>query len=661
MPRSVGQSIVHALTRSCLLPLTLGILCVVLIAVPVSIGNHLPGDLVDGRLNNYFLEQVYLRVTGGVTNFWDAPFFYPAKMTMAFSDNHIGDSPVYVLLRLTGVSREDAFGLWFAAGYVINFIAALYALERLGCSRFSAALGSFLFTFGLPITAQEGHAQLLYRFGVPLATLALVKAREQTSLRQLALAAFWTTWQFYCSIYIGYFLVLLLGALTLAQGLISPLGPFAGVRALPGETLRFWDSHTLRQKLLFLGSIVVLSAAMLLLLQPYIRAAHIYHFGRAWVEIADMLPRPVSYLYSLNSKFWPTSGPLFDSLPMRWEHAMFIGIAPVIAVAVALALKWAKRATLSQIVTPFALAWLILVILTLSLGGFTLYRPLGLVPGADAIRSVTRIGTVTLFPAGLIMAAAADAILSARLSSWLRGGAVGAVTVIMVLEASYIDHTSTPKTVWRRHMDEVAALLPAKLPDAPILMLGVRNGSANDEAQLDAMMFAQDRGWSTINGYSGNQPPDYTLALNCQDGIDDLAHLLDFQSRSPERMEMARRVVPIGYSSCLDPAFLMEAYTKAHTSTLAADDDLGASPCASWTAVRKDRPAGVAWAYEQWMRGYLSAAAHFATDRAARFAADRPTIFAWLDTFCRTHPNTPIATAGETLLAAPAPPTGAVR
>src|ERR1700722_8725980 len=271
MSRSVGQAIVHALTRSWLPALALGVLGIVLIAAPPSISNHLPGDLVDGRLNNYFLEQVYLRVAGRVTSFWDAPFFYPATMTMAFSDNHIGHSPVYGFLRLAGVSGEDACGLWFVAGYVINFAAALYALERLGCSRISVAVGSFLFTFGLPITAQEGHAQLLYRFGVPLATLALIKAREQTSLRQLALVAFWTTWQFYCSIYIGYFLVLLLAALTLAQGLISPLGPLAGVRALPGETLRFWDSHTLRQKLLFLGSIVVLSAAMLLLLQPYIR------------------------------------------------------------------------------------------------------------------------------------------------------------------------------------------------------------------------------------------------------------------------------------------------------------------------------------------------------------------------------------------------------
>jgi hypothetical protein len=231
----------------------------------------------------------------------------------------------------------------------------------------------------------------------------------------------------------------------------------------------------------------------------------------------------------------------------------------------------------------------------------------------------------------------------------------------MVLEASYIDHTTTPKTVWHQRMDAVAALLPAKLPGAPILMLGVQDGSANDATQLDAMMFAQDRGWSTINGYSGNQPPDYTLPRNCQDGIDDLAHMLDFQSRATERMEMARRVVAVGYSSCLDPAFLMEAYTKAHTTTLAAGDDLGTSPCAAWTVVRKDRPAGVAWAYEQWMRGYLSAAAHFTMDGTARFAADRPGIFAWLDTFCSAHPDTPIATAGETLLANHAPPSGAVR
>ena len=78
----------------------------------VTHGN-VPGDLVDGRLNNYFLEQVYLRVTGQVTSFWNAPFFYPYQMTMAFSDNHLGDSPIYVLLRLAGVSREDAFGPWY--------------------------------------------------------------------------------------------------------------------------------------------------------------------------------------------------------------------------------------------------------------------------------------------------------------------------------------------------------------------------------------------------------------------------------------------------------------------------------------------------------------------------------------------------------------------
>ena len=37
-----------------------------------------PGDLIDGRFNNYVLEHGWLVLTGRQPSFWDAPFFYPS-------------------------------------------------------------------------------------------------------------------------------------------------------------------------------------------------------------------------------------------------------------------------------------------------------------------------------------------------------------------------------------------------------------------------------------------------------------------------------------------------------------------------------------------------------------------------------------------------------
>ena len=120
------------LADSRLIACLIGGLGMILIVAPVVTGGKLPGDLLDGRFNNYVLEHVYLWVTLQVPDFWNAPFFYPYQMTIAFSDSHIGDSPVYVLARMAGISREGAFGLWYAAGYALNFIAADYTLVRLG-------------------------------------------------------------------------------------------------------------------------------------------------------------------------------------------------------------------------------------------------------------------------------------------------------------------------------------------------------------------------------------------------------------------------------------------------------------------------------------------------------------------------------------------------
>jgi hypothetical protein len=303
----------------------------------------------------------------------------------------------------------------------------------------------------------------------------------------------------------------------------------------------------------FLLSMAVLAAAVVLLFLPYHEVSRLYGFKRSYSEISEMLPRLTSYLLASNSRFWPTGGPLFDRLPMRQEHAMFIGIAPFVAVASTIALRLTTRARWDRFFVPAALAILFLMLLTLSIGGHSVYRVVAWLPGANAIRAVTRIITILLFLWAMLLASSLDAISTARLPAWARSGMVALIGGLVVFEACYITHYRTTEQEWQARMAEVAAELPRVIPKAPILLLAPKpNEQYLWPRELDAMLFAQDHGWRTLNGYSGNTPPGYRITGDCQDAAHALVTGLEFRNRySEQRYEaLASQVVMAGYPPC---------------------------------------------------------------------------------------------------------------
>jgi hypothetical protein len=524
-----------------------------LVIGPSVIKGRIPGDLGDARFNSYILEHFFRWMTGHDGSFWNAGFFYPFPLTIAFSDNFLGNGLIYAAFRSLGFIREDAFRLWYVTGFVLNFIAADYALVRLGFSPLAAALGAFLFTFGLPVTAQEGHAQLIYRFGVPLATLALENFRSRKQLRQLALVGFWTTWQFYCSIYIGYFLTLLLAAFIVGHITCDRGGPLRGIRSSISEISRTWSGSSARAKLALLFTMIVFAALLAVLLMPYLEVSHLYGFRRPWSEIAYMLPRPQSYLLANNSHLWPGNGQWFNALPMRHEHAMFIGVATFLAIVVALILRLSNWTELDRLFAPVSVAILLVVLLTLYVDRGSAYRVLTWLPGVDAIRGVTRIITVLLFPCGVLFASSLDSIAAARVPAWARSATVAFLGILAVLESSYIVHVATAKREWQARMAAVAANVPEIIPKAPILLLSPRPDDPSPWArELDAMLFSQDHGWRTLNGYSGNTPPRPELTGACQDAAVSVVSGLKFLGRSAAQTydALLHRVLLVDYPPC---------------------------------------------------------------------------------------------------------------
>jgi hypothetical protein len=423
-------------------------------------------------------------------------------------------------------------------------------LHRLGRGRIATGFGAFLFAFALPVTAQVTHAQLGYRFAVPLAVLALVQFRRAPTLAAFLSLEFWTVWQFFCSIYLGYFLCLLLGAVMLAFALEQERR--AAVLLWPRAALAAWRMATRAQKGRFVLGTVAFAALLAGLLYPYFQVSRLYGFAYGWQEISGYLPRLGSYLYSGESLLWalPPLGVAASS--KITEHRLFIGFAAPLTIALAVALRARGRAVLDPLFPTMALALVLLFVATLSVDDVSLYRFLTLVPGGGAIRSVGRVILVMLFPVALLLAGAVDAILTARSPRTAAIARLAPLAVLLVVESGAITFERSTESAWRERLELAAAALPATLPNEPILLLAPRPNEEKTARELDGMLLAQERGWSTLNGYSGNAPFAHRETGECRDAAADLSGALDvLRLPGEDRLQsLARRVVRIGYPEC---------------------------------------------------------------------------------------------------------------
>lgn len=463
----------------------------------------MPGDLGDARFNNIILEHLYRWCTGADKSLWTPEFFYPARGTLTFSDNHFGTGWFYVLARITGLSQYQAFDAWFLAGCIANFVACHFVLRKLGHGALASAVGAFIFAFGLPATTQFGHAQLTFRFALPLALLAWHRFIDGGSLRQLGYAALYVCLSFYCVIYLGYFLVLVLAAWTLAAfGTARALGT-----AFPHRRIQQgYVAATKYDRLLTAGLLLLSLVLMWVLFRPYLHFAQVYHFQRGVEEIVSMLPRAGSYLLADSSWMWSWLGRGLE-VPTRWEQQMFVGLLPLLLAAVAL-LRAAPATHRLSVLAASTL--LVLVVFTLCIDGHSIYLWFAQAPGANAIRAVSRIILAMLLPLAVLCAGGIDALLYSRTGvrrAW-QYAVVAVLAVLAVGETLTMTFGATPFTAHEARLAQVLSRLPASLPANAVIFVPLES-APNWKWDLDGMAAGQAVGRPTLNGYSGNAPDGY--------------------------------------------------------------------------------------------------------------------------------------------------------
>jgi hypothetical protein len=265
-------------------------------------------------------------------------------------------------------------------------------------------------------------------------------------------------------------------------------------------------------------------AALLPVTRPYLRVAR-ERGGRPAFEIFFMLPRwnswatpaPASVLWSR----WQANA---DALPMRHEHALFLGALPSGALLAAAACCLGRGARGPRcFVAAGALAFAAVFLLTLYTDPFCLYLRLLTLPGVSAFRAVGRVALVLGFPAAAALAYLLTALprgLDRALGPLAPGVAALLLPLVVADQAVRRDGLSaSPKRLAQQRAGRIAERVRRQDPRARLLL---NLGGFPEDAftgvsykgllvHVDGMMAAQLLGIPTLNGYSGWEPRDYDV------------------------------------------------------------------------------------------------------------------------------------------------------
>lgn len=478
-------------------------------------GDGLPGDGIDSTLNNFMLEHGY-RSLRGQARFWFAPMFYPAPGMTGTTDPHIAMTPVYSLMRVAGLSPERAFQGWFLLAFVLNFVSAIWAAHRLGFSLVPAAAAAYVFTFSLPVAAQVPHPQLLHRWLVPPAVVTTWHFLHAPNNRRFGLIVACWFGQFLLTVYIAFFLALLLLTLTVLTFIRQ-------YRTLPWRELvranwRIWGGRVLIVLAILppLGSILIRHAL--------VSGATPRDYMLLWA------PEPITWLTVPPHAMWTAAYKAvgIDLEDPEGERRLFPGWLPYAALLVALwGIFYSGKTAIGQrwlVVALLGWASLLLALWVTQWGDYWLYDPFLQLPGFRQIRAVGRVILVLLFPLGLAVAA----ILSWLLARWPQRWAVVAVSLgllIMAIEQTLLPtsweeqwyrqrHSLGQQLRWQKQLEtairshprpKLLYVFPSELPP------GLPQEDRYYRLQVIAMRAAQNAGIPCVNGYSGYIPVEWDI------------------------------------------------------------------------------------------------------------------------------------------------------
>lgn len=450
-------------------------------------------DSQDAIFNLSVLEWGHRTLPGDLRAFWNPPYYYPLRLSLALSDHLIGIVPFYSLIRAFGGSRALGYNLLLLASFPVAGLATAWVLRRLGRSAAAAGFAGAAFAFAPWRLGQITHLQMLWVPGTLLALWSLDRLLARPGPGRAA--GFLVTYAFAVT-----------GGCYLAYQVHLPLAAILLVRFLRTRR-RLLRPRAMAVLLLAASCALTLTLA---LFRPYLEVRHELGTARGPAEISRN---------GAASASWITPAPrtlLSHLVPGAWlrdEQSCFpgllLGLSALIgaaAVAGRRAAPWRnfERALLWSAAIGWLLAWSPIYL--------TVAR---ILPGMDGMRVPTRWMWLVLVGLTPLAARGLEILLAGR-SARATSAGIALVSGLLMVETWPLD---LPAGARYRLPESGAksgyvAFLAAERAAGAVVVLPIGHERA---LETPRMLEAQDHRRPIVNGYSGYSPNPYrSVAARCR-------------------------------------------------------------------------------------------------------------------------------------------------
>jgi len=475
----------------------------------------MPGDKGDSRFNNYVLEHGYNFLTGKVTNYWDAPFMYPEKKAIAYSDNLLGTVPLYAAFRIFNCDRETSFQLWFLSLFVLNFICAYWALKKWTESTLLSSVGAYIFAFSIFILTHMNHAQVFPRFMIPLIIYWFWNWIKNKNIKSFYLLTAGIVYQFYCGIYLGFFIVYILLFVFLAYLIVYR-----------DKQLFNW----IKKGKNFFKHLLTIVIGLLLLIPMFIPYMEISsRFGyRDFEEVLSYIPTWRSYFSAIpESAIWRfLSWHIREQGGNWWELFLFPGLIAYLGILLFPFVY--RKATNKKELIFLLVSLLLLVVFTLNINGFTLYKFFFNLPGFGSMRSINRIINAEIILIILLMVAVLKVVENSKWSKLLM---LLPILVIIDNSTSYWERQYKKQEVQQRVKETKDRIQKYITGNKAIAYQHYNLAGQEAFSHLDVMIACQDLHVPCVNAYTGLYPNKFKGFFNGE-GLDSLIVWLSANNKS---------------------------------------------------------------------------------------------------------------------------------
>ena len=459
----------------------------------------------DTKLATLIAEHWY-NFLRGQEKFGELSMFYPAKNVLGYTDMFLFFGLIHSCFRFVGIDMFIAYKYTVLFVHLLGTIFMFFLLyKKLKLKITWGLFGTIGFSFSTALAVNMGHTQLVAISMLPILLIFIIKFFENLkNKKRIKYAFFSMTWYMlllYNSWYIAFFTILFF----LSFSIVYLIGELIQKRN-PFMQIYNFIKHIWIESVAYILYISILSIPFF---RVYIPASHRYYEYNTY-DIPDILS-----LVIIDERNW-LLGNFIKAMKLTNKANMGLSIVLLltfIVFSIIFIFKKEKK-MYNNILYYIIITVIFSIVYTMKITSkeFSLwYFIYKLVPGANAIRVVSRYFLYLSFPIAIITSIIGNILFEKKKfkSSYIKGIILSFLLILLWIsnitnKGIYSEWNSTEAKSFLSSVSE-----PPKKCESFYIIADERQNLDPPEYNLHAFEIANNYKIKTINGYSGNHPDNW--------------------------------------------------------------------------------------------------------------------------------------------------------